>query len=105
MPATIVVVLNGAWVSQAFTASGVRPDVGAILNSNSVFARYRQPGNTYGFDFTLAAPPGRATVCVGAINTAYAGQTMTVEQAIAQGRGLGTYADHSFIGCGSTTVT
>ncbi len=105
VPATVVAVLNGSWVPSAFTAAGVRPDVGAILDSNSVFARYRQPGNAYGFDFTLTAPPGPATVCVGAVNSAYPNQTMTAEQAAAQGRGLGTYADHSFIGCASTTVT
>ncbi len=55
VPATVVAVLNGSWVPSAFTAAGVRPDVGAILDSNSVFARYRQPGNAYGFDFTHRA--------------------------------------------------
>ena len=105
VPATVVVVLNGQWVSQAFIASGPRSDVGAVLATNAAFERYRQPGDAYGFDFTLPAPPGPTTVCVGAVNSAYPGQVMTAEQAAAAGRGLGTYADHSFIGCASTTVT
>jgi len=103
-PATVVVVLNGQWVSQAFTASAPRPDVGAILARYSQFAPFRQPGDTYGFDFTLLAPRGAAAVCVGAINSSYPHLVMSAEEAIARGLGMGAYADHSFIGCSSTTV-
>lgn len=102
-PATVVVVLNGQWVSQAFTASGPRPDVGALLARFSL-PEFTQPGDTYGFDFTLPAPPGPATVCVGAINSSYPHLVMSAEEAAARGIGLGMYADHSFIACNSTTV-
>ena len=104
-PATIVAVLNGQWVTRAFTAGGARPDVGAIFDSNPDFAAFRQTGHTYGFDFTLAAPPGPATVCVGAVNSAFPNMVMSLEDAIARGLHPSARADHSFIGCASTAVT
>jgi hypothetical protein len=103
-PATIVAVLNGQWVSQAFPANGARPDVGAVFDANPDFVMFRQSGHTYGFDFTLAAPPGSAAVCVGAVNSAYPDTIMSLEEALARGLHPSARSDHSFIGCASTTV-
>ena len=101
----IVAVLNGQWVTRSFTAGGARPDVGAVFDSTSALAMFRQPGHTYGFDFTLAAPPGPATVCVGAVNSAFPHLVVSLDDAIARGIHPSARSDHSFIGCGSTTVT
>lgn len=104
-PATVVAVLNGSWVPQAFRAGAARPDVGAVFASTSALARFRQGGDTYGFDLTLAAPPGPATLCVGAVNSAFPHLVMSEEDADLRGLHPSARADHSFIGCASTTVT
>lgn len=94
-PTNIVVMVNGTWVAQAFRTAAARPDVDqAILNvatstSNATLLGFRQPGNAYGFDFTVTAAPGATSVCVVALNSDW-----------------GNFGgDHVLLGCRDVTVT
>ena len=87
--------VDGDWVAQAFKANQARPDVDqAILDvatstRNATLLGFRQPGNAYGFDFTVNAAPGAASVCVVALNSDW-----------------GNFGgQHVLLGCRTVTVT
>lgn len=92
-PVQIVVNLNGTWVKGAVPADGRRMDVHWVLGVNG-FGPIMQKDMGYGFDFTVPAPSGRATVCVAAIN-----QNLDLELVRAVG------GDHVLLGCRTVTVS
>ncbi len=69
-PTRIVVLMDGQWVPGVFQADRRRDDVDAAIIAVGEFSR-RQPGNAYGFDFTVDAGPGRHDLCVTALNADY----------------------------------
>ena len=99
-PTKIAVLVNSTWVPQVFVADRARPDVAVALHSigqdgyiiGSVDGNIQlRPDNPYGFDFTVPAEAGEATVCVTALN---------------QFRdALNTYNKHVLLGCRTVTVT
>ena len=92
-PVQIVVNLNGKWVKGTFPADDPRMDVHWFLGVNG-FGPIMQEDMGYGFDFTVPAEPGRATVCVAAIN-----QNLDLELV----RSVG--GDHVLLGCRTVTVS
>jgi hypothetical protein len=99
-PTRIVVLVGSTWVPQVFVADRARPDVAVALHSigqdgyiiGFLDGRYQlRPDNPYGFDLTVPAEAGEATVCVTALN---------------QFRdALNTYHEHVLLGCRTVTVT
>lgn len=90
-PVQIVVMVNGQWVKGTFPASKSRPDVDAAMIGISW--NLRQANMGYGFDFTVPALRGEATVCVAALN-----QNLDVTGP------LGIPGDHVLLGCRKVTV-
>ncbi len=94
-PNNIVVMVDGDWVAQASKSDQARPDVDqAILdvttsNRNATLLGFRQPGNAYGFDFTVKAAPGATSVCVVALNSDWGN----------------FFGEHVLLGCRTVTVT
>jgi len=92
-PVLVVVNVNGQWVTGAFPADDTRTDVHWWLGVAG-FPNIMQDDMGYGFDVTVPAPKGSATVCVAAIN-----QNLDLELVRLAG------GDHVLLGCETVTVT
>ena len=92
-PVLVVVNVNGQWVKGAFPADDTRTDVHWWLGVAG-FQQIMQDDMGYGFDVTVPAPKGSATVCVAALN-----QNLDLEIV----RQIG--GDHVLLGCRTVTVS